>query len=137
FHLAAPPYSFSPTLLGAVFVTYLAGSVAAPMVGWAMMRFGRQRFVLAVIAVWALGALLLLAQPLVSIITGLLLCAVCGMLVQAISTGYVTAIATEGRSSAVGLYVTSFYVGGSLGVLLPGLTWDAAGWPACVAMVVE
>ena len=136
FHLAAPPYSFSPTLLGAVFVTYLAGSVAAPMVGWAMMRFGRQRFVLAVIAVWALGALLLLAQPLVSIITGLLLCAVCGMLVQAISTGYVTAIATEGRSSAVGLYVTSFYVGGSLGALLPGLTWDAAGWPACVAMVV-
>jgi predicted MFS family arabinose efflux permease len=101
-----------------------------------MMRFGRQRFVLAVIAVWALGALLLLAQPLVSIIAGLLLCAVCGMLVQAISTGYVTAIATEGRSSAVGLYVTSFYVGGSLGALLPGLTWDASGWPACVAMVV-
>ena len=58
------------------------------------------------------------------------------MLCQAISTGYVTAIATEGRSSAVGLYVTSFYVGGSMGALLPGLTWDAAGWPACVAMVV-
>jgi predicted MFS family arabinose efflux permease len=57
------------------------------------------------------------------------------MLCQTISTGYVTAIAQEGRSSAVGLYVTSFYVGGSMGALLPGLAWDAGGWPACIAMV--
>jgi predicted MFS family arabinose efflux permease len=86
--------------------------------------------------VWAGGALLLLAPPVTVIIAGLTLCAVCGMLCQAISTGYVTAIANDGRSSAVGLYVTAFYVGGSMGALLPGLAWDAAGWPACVAMVV-
>ena len=47
-----------------------------------------------------------------------------------------TAIAKEGRSSAVGLYVTAFYIGGSIGAFLPGLTWDRGGWPACVAMVV-
>ena len=58
------------------------------------------------------------------------------MLCQAISTGYVTAIAKDGRSSAVGLYVTAFYVGGSMGALLPGLAWNAGGWPACIAMVV-
>src|SRR5215467_2164066 len=136
FHLAAPPYSFSSTLLGAIFVTYLAGSATAPLIGWAMVRFGRRPFILGVLAVWACGALLLLAQPLAAIIAGLLLCAVCGMLVQAISTGYVTAIARDGRSSAVGLYVTAFYVGGSMGALLPGLAWDAAGWPACVAMAM-
>jgi predicted MFS family arabinose efflux permease len=67
---------------------------------------------------------------------GLTLCAAAGMLCQTISTGYVTAIAKEGRSSAVGLYVTAFYVGGSMGAFLPGLAWDAGGWPACVAMVV-
>ena len=42
----------------------------------------------------------------------------------------------RGRSSAVGLYVTSFYVGGSMGAFLPGLAWTSGGWPACVAMVV-
>lgn len=136
FHLAAPPYSFSPTLLGTIFVTYLAGSATAPLIGWAVVRFGRRPFILGVLCVWACGALLLLAQPLAAIILGLLLCAVCGMLCQAISTGYVTAIAKEGRSSAVGLYVTAFYVGGSIGALLPGLAWSAAGWPACVAMVL-
>jgi YNFM family putative membrane transporter len=136
FHLAAPPYSFSPTLLGTIFVTYLAGSATAPLIGWAVVRFGRRPFILGVLGAWACGALLLLAQPITTIIVGLLLCAVCGMLCQAISTGYVTAIAKEGRSSAVGLYVTAFYVGGSMGALLPGLAWDAAGWPACVAMAL-
>lgn len=136
FHLAAPPYGFSSTLLGTIFVTYLAGAAVAPMIGWAVARFGRRRFVLGVLGAWIGGALLLLAQPVAAILTGLLLCAVCGMLSQAISTGYVTAIANDGRSSAVGLYVTAFYVGGSMGALLPGLAWDAGGWPACVTMVL-
>jgi YNFM family putative membrane transporter len=136
FHLAAPPYGFSSTLLGAVFVTYLAGAAMALMVGWAVARFGRRRFIMGILGVWMCGALLLLVQPISAIIVGLLLCAVCGMLCQAIATGYVTAIVKDGRSSAVGLYVTAFYVGGSMGALLPGAAWDVAGWPACVAMVI-
>jgi MFS transporter, YNFM family, putative membrane transport protein len=136
FHLAAPPYRFSSTLLGAIFVTYLVGTVVAPMTGWMMSRLGRRRFILAVIAAWACGGALLLAQPVAAIIVGLVLCAACGMLCQTIATGYVTAIAKEGRSSAVGLYVTSFYVGGSMGAFLPGLAWNAGGWPACIAMVL-
>ncbi len=136
FHLAAPPYNFSSTLLGAIFVTYLAGTAIAPATGWMMARLGRRRFVLAVIALWAGGAVLMLAPSVAAILAGLVLCAVCGMLCQTIATGYVTAIAKEGRSSAVGLYVTAFYVGGSMGAFLPGLAWDAGGWPAAVAMVL-
>jgi predicted MFS family arabinose efflux permease len=136
FHLAAPPYRFSSTLLGLIFVTYLVGTVIAPLVGWAVARFGRRSFIIGVIVVWIGGVLLTLAPPVPVIIAGLTLCAGCGMLCQAVSTGYVTATAKEGRSSAVGLYVTSFYIGGSLGAWLPGLSWDRGGWPACVAMAV-
>jgi len=74
--------------------------------------------------------------PQAAITAGLVLCAACGMLAQTISTGYVAASAKEGRSSAVGLYVTSFYIGGSMGAFLPGLAWNSGGWPAAVAMVV-
>ena len=136
FHLAAPPYDFSSTLLGAIFVTYLAGTVIAPATGWMMARLGRRRFVLAVLAAWACGALLTLAPPVAAILAGLVLCAVCGMLCQTIATGYVTASAQAGRSSAVGLYVTAFYVGGSMGAFLPGLAWEQAGWPGAIAMVL-
>ena len=106
------------------------------MAGWGISGLGRRRFIIVVIAAWGGGAMLLLASPLVVIMMGLTLCAVCGMLCQTMSTGYVTAIAKEGRSSAVGLYVTFFYIGGSMGAFLPGLAWSAAGWTACVAMVV-
>src|SRR5215471_11425659 len=136
FHLAAAPYHFSSTLLGAIFSTYLVGTVISPMTGWLMARLGRRRFILAVIAAWMGGAMLMLAPPIPAIIAGLMFCAGCGMLCQTISTGYVTEIAKEGRSSAVGLYVTSFYVGGSMGAFLPGLAWERGGWPAAIAMVV-
>src|SRR6266478_333691 len=43
FHLAGPPYHFSSTLLGAIFVTYLAGTVIAPMTGWMTARLVRRR----------------------------------------------------------------------------------------------
>jgi YNFM family putative membrane transporter len=135
FHLAAPPYLFSPTLLGALFFTYLASSVAVPWVGRGIAAFGRRRFVLGTIAVWFVGVFLMLAPPVVFILAGLTLCAVCGMLCQTVATGYVTLTAKEGRSSAVGLYASVYYVGGSAGVFLTGFAWTWAGWPGCVATV--
>jgi predicted MFS family arabinose efflux permease len=60
----------------------------------------------------------------------------CGMMCQAVSTSAVTTTAQQGRSSAVGLYVTAFYVGGSAGAFLPGLAWQSFGWPAAVAMAL-
>jgi len=62
--------------------------------------------------------------------------AACGLICQAVSTGYVTVTAKAGRSSAVGLYVTSFYIGGSSGAVLGGAAWTIGGWPACVAIVI-
>src|SRR5262245_1319822 len=136
FHLAAPPFNFSSTLLGLIFVTYLVGTVTSPWTGWAVSRFGRRNFVIGIIALWICGALLLLAPQVALIMLGLTLCAGCGMLCQAVATGYVTATAKEGRSSAVGLYVMCFYVGGSAGAFFPGLAWEARGWPAVVAIAV-
>jgi predicted MFS family arabinose efflux permease len=136
FHLAEPPYQFSPTLLGALFLTYLVSSPIVPWVGRAMALFGRRPFVLGVIALWIVGVLLLLAPPVSAIIVGLTLCAVCGMICQAVSTGYVAMTAKEGRSSAVGLYATSYYAGGSAGALITGFAWTLAGWNGCVATIV-
>lgn len=136
FHLAAPPYNLSASALGFLFVVYLSGSVLTPWTGWAVARFGRRRFVIRVICVWAVGIALTLFQSLAVIIAGLALCAACGLICQAVSTGYVTITAKAGRSSAVGLYVTSFYIGGSFGAALGGVAWTYGKWPACVAMIL-
>jgi predicted MFS family arabinose efflux permease len=136
FRLAGPPYGFSSSLLGLIFVTYLAGALIAPWTGQFVARFSRRRFMLGVLAVWGLGALITLFPSITTIAIGLVLCAACGIVCQTVSTGYVTTIAKQGRSAAVGLYVTFFYIGGSVGAVLPGLTWAKAGWPATVGMLL-
>jgi predicted MFS family arabinose efflux permease len=136
FHLAGAPYLFSPTLLGAIFMTYLVGALAVPWVGRPIAAFGRRRFLLGVLAAWIAGALLLLAPPVPVIILGLTICAGCGLICQAVSTGYVVTTAKEGRSSAAGLYASTFYVGGSAGAALIGLAWNAAGWSGCIAAIL-
>jgi predicted MFS family arabinose efflux permease len=135
FHLAAAPYNLSASWLGAIFVVYLVGSVLTPWTGWAVGRFGRRAFMVGVIALWIAGIALTLAPSLPVIIAGLALGAGCGLICQAVSTGYVTTTAKAGRSSAVGLYVTSFYIGGSFGAAAGGIAWTLGGWPACVAIV--
>ncbi|MDE2375170.1 MAG: hypothetical protein KGL96_13160, partial [Hyphomicrobiales bacterium] len=136
FHLAGPPYFFSPAMLGALFATYLGGSLAVPWVGRAIPLFGRRNFILGIIAAWIVGLFMLLAQPIGVIVAGLTICAVCGMVCQAVSTGYVITTAKEGRSSAAGLYASLYYTGGSAGAFLIGFVWNAAGWTGCVIAVM-
>jgi predicted MFS family arabinose efflux permease len=136
FLLAAPPFELPPSLLGAIFVTYLAGAAAVLGLGRAVAHFGRRALVIGAIALWACGALLTLVPSLPLIIAGLAVAACGGFIVQATSTGYVALTAGSGRTSAIGLYATTYYIGGSIGAVLPGLAWSAGGWPACVAMVI-
>ena len=136
FHLAAPPFNLSPAALGLLFTVYLVGTFLVPLIGRAVTRFGRRRFVISILALWIGGVLLTLIPSLPAVILGLTLAAACGFLCQASSQSYVATSSKTGISSAIGLYVTAFYVGGSVGALLPGLAWDAAKWPGTVAMVV-
>src|SRR4029078_2226855 len=96
-------------------------------------RFGRRQFMVGVIAIWLVGIALTLAPSLFLIVAGLALGGGCGLICRAVSTGYVTVTAKAGRSSAVGLYVTSFYLGGSFGAAVGAIAWTLGGrarWPA-------
>lgn len=135
FYLAAPPFSLSPAFLGSIFVVYLLGTGLSLFTGRAVAYFGRRRFVLLVLAGWLIGMALTLVPLLPAIILGLALCVVCGFYCQACSTSYVAITARQGASTAVGLYVTAFYVGGSIGALLPGFAWNVGHWPAVVATI--
>ena len=136
FHLAAPPFNRSPAFLGSVFVVYLVGSAAALWLGRAIAWFGRRTFVLCVLGVWACGMLASLLPSVPAIVFALVIASTCGILTQASSTSFVAITAKTGTSAAVGLYVTSFYVGGTFGGYLPGLAYEAGGWPVSLALVL-
>jgi len=135
FVLAAPPFSFSTGALGAIFVVYLVGVVVTPLTGRLVALMGRRRLVAAATAVWLGGLALTLVPSIAAILAGLAVCVTCGFLCQSCATSYVAVTALQGRSSAVGLYVALYYLGGGLGAIVPGYAFTRAGWPGCVATV--
>jgi predicted MFS family arabinose efflux permease len=136
FYLAEPPFLLSPALIGSLFIVYLCGTAASPWTGRAVARFGRKPFMLAILALWATGTAVTLAASLAAIVAGMALFVVGGFLCQALSTSYVAVSARAGASSAVGLYVAFYYIGGSVGTLAGGIAWHAGRWPAVVALVL-
>lgn len=136
FHLAAPPFNLSPAALGGIFTVYLIGTIVSPWVGKGVSHFGRRHFVTVVIAAWMAGGLLTLVPWLPAVIVGLAIAAAAGMLCQASSQSYVATHSKTGISSAIGLYVTAFYIGGSVGAFLPGLLWHVWKWPGTVVQVL-
>ena len=136
FYLAAPPFSLSTTALGLLFVVYLVGAAVTPTAGRAIDRFGHRFALVAAFTGAAAGVCLTLVHSLPVVMAGLTLTCTGTFIANAAGSSYVGAAATESRASAIGLYVTFYYLGCSAGSAIPGFFWARGGWPACVGLIV-
>jgi predicted MFS family arabinose efflux permease len=136
FYLAAPPFRLSTAALGLIFVVYLVGAVITPVAGRAIDRLGHRFALVAAFSAGATGVLITLIHSLPVVMAGLTLACTGVFIANSAGSSYVGSAATESRASAVGLYVTFYYMGGSAGSALPGYAWTHGGWPACVAVIV-
>ena len=136
FHLAAAPFHLGPLGIGALFLTYLIGAAVTPPCGRAIDRYGHRTALALAMGMASCGMLLTLVPHLWTVVAGLTLCCSGVFVAQATTTSYIGLAAEHGKALAVGLYVTCYYVGGSVGAELPGLLWRFGGWPACVALVI-
>ncbi len=137
FYLSAAPFRLGSVALGSIFCVYLFGAVITPLAGRWIGRLGYRRSLLGAIATVAAGVLLTLVPILGVVIAGLSISAFGTFICQAVATSYVGTTVLEGRSSATGLYVAFYYLGGSLGAIIPGLAWGVGQWPACVVLVLS
>jgi len=136
FHLALPPYRLNSEQLGSIFFVYLLGVVVTPFSGRFLDHFG-MRLTAVVAATFAVtGLLLTLSRPLALIVAGLAIFSSGIFIFQAVGTVQTGFVAGRARSSAAGLYVTFYYIGGSLGAIATGWTWQARGWAACVYLLI-
>jgi MFS family permease len=136
FYLAAPPFGLSTTALGLLFVVYLVGAAVTPTAGRAIDRFGHRFALVAAFTAGAAGVCLTLVHSLPVVMFGLTLTCTGVFIANSAGSSYVGSAATESRASAVGLYVTFYYLGGSGGSAIPGFFWAHGGWPACVGLIV-
>ncbi|HKD84829.1 MAG TPA: MFS transporter [Terriglobales bacterium] len=136
FHLALPPYYLNSADLGSVFFVYLLGVAITPMSGRFLDRYGMRRTAVVAFAFIMVGLLLTLSRPLPIIIAGLALFSSGVFIFQAVGTVQTGIVAGRARSSAAGLYVTFYYIGGSLGAIVTGWAWAADAWHGCVWLLM-
>ena len=135
-YLTAQPFGLSPAAMGGVFAVYLVGAATTAVAARLAIRRGRRATLGLVVGLAAAGLALTLVPTLAAVVAGLAMLSGGLLVVQTLALGFIGVAAGHGRSAAVGMYVTAYYVGGALGGVVPALAWSAAGWGGVVALVL-
>lgn len=136
FYLAAPPFNLNTSQLGSIFFVYLIGVTITPVSGKFLDHYGFRRTAIVFCTLSISGLLLTLVRSLPVIVVGLAVFCAGIFIAQASATVQTGAIAGRARSSAAGLYVTLYYLGGSAGATVTGWFWLWRGWPGSIALLV-
>lgn len=128
FRLLSAPFGLSASVVGLIFVVYLAGSFSSAAAGRLADRFGRQRLVWPVAVVMLVGIALMWTTSLVVVVLGLVILTAGFFAVHSLASGWVSA-----RSRALGVqgaavYLFLYYLGSSVGGSLGGIAFGAGGW---------
>lgn len=129
FRLLGPGFHLSRTVVGLIFVVYLAGSAASVAAGRLVDRFGRPRVMWIMAAITLAGLALMLPPALAGVIAGLVVTTAGFFAAHSVASGWVGA-----RSAALGVqgaavYLFFYYLGSSVGGSLGGLAFGGGGWP--------
>jgi len=135
FYLAGPPFGLNSAQLGSIFFVYLLGVGITPQAGRFLDRFGFRHTTLLYCAMMIAGLLLTLVRSLAVVIVGLAIFSSGMFVAQAAAAVQTGMIAGRARSSAAGLYVTFYYLGGTIGATITDWFWHWKGWPGCVVLL--
>lgn len=136
FYLAGSPFHLSTTELSWLFSVYLVGLAATLATGSVLARIGLRRGMLFAVTLCMSGALITLIPNLITVSAGLALASSGVFIAQTCANSYLRDAAAPGtRVSAAGMYICSYYIGGTIGGILPGLLWNLAAWHGCVALI--
>ncbi len=131
-HLSRPPYSLDTARLGSIYAVFLLALLVIPASGRLARARPHRQPLLGASLLGVCGSLLTLAPGLPTILVGLALSATGVFLAHAFTANN----AGTGKAGAVGLYLTCYYAGGSLGAVLPAPFWDRWGWPGCLGLIL-
>jgi MFS family permease len=109
--------------------------LVTPLSGRLLNRFGHAQMLVRAWGIAILGLWLTLLPSIPMIVIGLCLFSTGLFFAQTSATSFVGEAAGPARAAAVGLYVTCYYLGGSVGGVLPAPVWTVWHWPGVVALL--
>lgn len=136
FHLLAPPYSLSQSIIGWLFLVYLTGSFSSAWMGKEADRRGRKKVLWTGLVVMLAGAVLTLLPPLWCKVTGLALFTFGFFGSHSVASGWVGSTAHTAKAQAASLYLFFYYAGSSVFGTLGGWFWSGFGWNGVIGMIL-
>ena len=136
YYLSAAPFGLSTAAVSSVYVVYLAGVVASLATARLSRRVHGRILMATGLGVAAFGVAGTLVKSLPGIVFSLVVLCVGMFIVQATAPAFVNLNASTGKGAAGALYTTFYYVGATLGSVLPGFAWQHGAWPGVTLVCV-
>ncbi|NWB97320.1 MFS transporter [Pseudomonas gingeri] len=135
-YLGQAPFSLGAAALGTIYTVFLLALVVIPIAGRLSKSRPQSELLTGAVLCGVCGSILTLMPSLWLIVLGLALSSTGVFLAQASANAFITTTARDNKAGAVGLYLTGYYLGGSFGAIAPALIWTRWGWQGCVAMII-
>lgn len=133
YHLLAPPYRLSQTVVGLIFSVYLVGTFSSAWMGQQAVRHGRGRLLSICYLLVLLGIVLLALPWLWTMAIGIALVTFGFFGGHSVASGWVGSRAGPSRAEASALYLFAYYLGSSVLGAAGGLAYTAWDWPGVCA----
>lgn len=128
FYLSGDPFFVSSTTLGFLFLTYIAGTFSSTLAGKAAQKIKQSVCIAIGILIMIAGMALTMPSHLFMIACGLVFLSFGFFFAHSCSSAWVTKYAKAAKGSASSIYLTSYYLGGSLGSFYLGFFWHYFHW---------
>ena len=135
YRLTARPFELASSVVGLLFVLYLAGTWTSVVAGRLADRRGRALVLGGTLPITVAGLLMTIPHALVAIVVGVGVFTGGFFAAHTVASGWVGAVAHRDRAEASALYLFSYYLGGSVAGAFGGLVYSVGGWPATVWFV--
>jgi YNFM family putative membrane transporter len=132
YYLTGAPFFLSPRIVAFAYVSYLAGVVVSPVAGHLSASVSRRALIAVGLGIAMLGMGLTLVPALPLIVMSLFVLCTGMFTAQAVAPALVNSLARHGKGSAGALYLMFYYIGGTLGAVIPGFAWQSFGWSGVV-----
>lgn len=135
-YLGQAPFLLGTSALGAVYTVFLLALVVIPIAGRLSKTRPHAELLVSAALLGVIGSLLTLLPSLWLIILGLALSSTGVFLAQVAANAFTTTTARHNKAGATGLYLTCYYLGGSVGAVAPAMIWSTWGWHGCVMLII-
>lgn len=128
FRMSGAPFFLTPTQIGFIFLSYVAGIIVSPIAGNLTNKYRRSSLLFISVAILAVGLLLTLSNSLFCFVVGIVLVTMGFFAAHAVASSWVGRIAVGAKGHATALYLLFYYLGSSFIGAFGGWFWFHGGW---------